>query len=143
MTTERYERVQQRDAKRLRLEEDDETVPPFDCSAHASEITDDIETDDNVVHGSANMHSCRPSSVDVERLEKPLHCLQEELATIYGIPIFKAVCFQRKKFIQLGRRLSLRSHIDVFGQLAEGNFVKVLTISVMQFSIVAMSAVGI
>ena len=61
MTTERYtyERVQQRDAKTLRLEEDNETVPPLDCSACASEITDDIETDDNcnLVNGSDSMHA--------------------------------------------------------------------------------------
>ena len=59
MTAEWYEQVQQRDAKRLRLEEDDddETVPPLDCCALATEITDDFETDDNVVHWSDSMHA--------------------------------------------------------------------------------------
>ena len=52
MTTKRYERVQQRDANRLRLEEDEESVPPLDCSGCASYITDDIETYDNVVHAA-------------------------------------------------------------------------------------------
>ena len=57
MTAEWYEQVQQRDAKRLRLEEEDETVAPLDCSARATKITDDIETDDNVVHWSDSMHA--------------------------------------------------------------------------------------
>ena len=57
MTTEWYERVQQRNAKRPRLDEDDETVPPLDCSVSASEITDDIEIDDDIVHGSDSMHA--------------------------------------------------------------------------------------
>ena len=53
---------------------------------------------------------------------------------------FKPVCFQRKNF---GCRLSLRSHVDVLGQLAQENFVEVSTISVLQFSITATSAVEI
>ena len=57
MTTEWYERVQQRGAKRPQLDKDDETVPPLDCSVSASKITDDIETDDDVVHGSDSMHA--------------------------------------------------------------------------------------
>ena len=83
MTTERYKRVQQRDAKRLRLEEDDEIVLPLDCIACASEITDGIETDDNVVHGSDSMHAdLVVNMLTLSQAKEPLHCLQEELATI-------------------------------------------------------------
>ena len=99
MTTERYERVQQRNAKRLQLEEDDKTVPPLDCSLYASEITDDIETDDNVVHENDSMHAdLAVKMLTLSQAKEAVTLSQEELATIYGIPIFKAVCFQRIKF---------------------------------------------
>ena len=39
------------------------------------------------------------SSEDVDRLRKPLHCLQEKLVAIYGVPISKLITF-RENFIR-------------------------------------------
>ena len=117
MTTERYKQVQQRNAQRLRLEEDSKAIPPIDCSTCTNKITDNSETEDNVAHGSASLQSYL--SRDVDRLEKPLDCPEEELCSSLRHSGFKAICFHRKKFIRRGCRLLSRPQVDVLGQLAE------------------------
>ena len=64
------------------------------CSACASKVADDSETDDDVVHGSASLQSYL--SRDVVRLEKLLDCSQKELCSNLRHSGFKVVCFHRK-----------------------------------------------
>ena len=51
-----------------------------------AKLTGDIENHNNV-SGSMHADLLELSSEHVDRLKKPLHCLQEKLAAIYGIPI--------------------------------------------------------
>ena len=56
-------------------------------------LTDVIENRN--VSGSMHVDLLELSSEDVDRLEKSLHCLQELLAAIYGIPISKQSAFRQ------------------------------------------------
>ena len=58
-----------------------------------AKLTDDIENRN--VSGSMHADLLELSSEDVNRIEKSLHCLQEKLAAIHGIPISKQSAFRQ------------------------------------------------
>ena len=57
-----------------------------------AKLTGDIENHNNV-SGSMHADLLELSSEDVDRLKKPLHCLQEKLASNIRHSDFKLVCF--------------------------------------------------